>query len=626
MLDLIYDKLQNNQLQDITNLIDRLKSITFSVINMEDFKLGEDLYIKMNARGKPLSKFENLKAFIEQANISPELLSAIDNTWSDYFFDHEYPETFDDRYFYFLHYANAFFALDHKNTDDADKQDQEGIEEILNIERAIGKSYRFLQIEDNLKLLDRTIKLLPEWQEKVEKRKKESWFFKVKGPEFFLEVREQEDQEGKGLKDVCYFFALLFMVKVGAGKLDLDYLRVCGHLIENYNVYIKEVKEYFEIFKEISKGVTEDVFYQFLSGHEKKSQFHEEIYKLERIKAKLILNDSNWKEELNKISNHEYLRGYVGFLLKPSYEGFLPDLSKENLEKIDLKKFDLEKFKEYTGLTMDILDTFFLGIEDLALFQRAFLCFGNYSNPTSKEGTNNYFFGNRLNKESFKERQPVFKLFEKSDKRYKDGKHQIEILYFKELLDHLLKSQKQTLKEKMNDIIQTCVEGKLEGEVLEPFEKRSWWEQLLIRQGELFAFTNGRIQVDKQLYLIEKTNYSSESRDLFGYALYCYCKEKEIEGLSLEYENGRGTRQFTIKNSAIFADSEESKIRIAKIESEKQEEEKEESIDIDQSIDIDLKKGDIFKEFERVLPEILEIVEKQKSDQQKSNQEKDLNS
>ncbi|BCD45073.1 hypothetical protein [Helicobacter suis] len=254
------------------------------------------------------------------------------------------------------------------------------------------------------------------------------------------------------------------------------------------------------------------------------------------------------------------------------------------------------------------------------------MCFGNYSVGATKT-TNNMFFGNRHKTGSFRYRQPVFSLFEKRDKRYKDGKYEIEILYFKKLLDYLSKSQKQTLEEKLRDIIQNYRDGKLEGdESLESLEKRSWWEQLLIQQGELFGFINqnqskdcGRIRInDQQAYLIKEKNLSSESRDLLGYALYCYCKKEKIEELGLEYENNRGTRQFTIKNSAIFADGEESEIRIAKIESEKQEEE--------EPITIDLKKGDIFKEFGKVLPEILEIVEKQRSDQQKSNQEKDLNS
>jgi len=40
--------------------------ITFLFLNLKDFKLTDDLYIKMNSRGKPLTPFENFKAKFEQ--------------------------------------------------------------------------------------------------------------------------------------------------------------------------------------------------------------------------------------------------------------------------------------------------------------------------------------------------------------------------------------------------------------------------------------------------------------------------------------------------------------------------------------------------------------------------------
>lgn len=40
--------------------------ITFIFMDLKEYKLSDDLYIKMNSRGKPLSKFENFKAKFEQ--------------------------------------------------------------------------------------------------------------------------------------------------------------------------------------------------------------------------------------------------------------------------------------------------------------------------------------------------------------------------------------------------------------------------------------------------------------------------------------------------------------------------------------------------------------------------------
>jgi len=66
MLDAIHIKFTKKneffeRLLDIENPI-----ITFLFLNLKDFKLTDDLYIKMNSRGKPLTPFENFKAKFEQ--------------------------------------------------------------------------------------------------------------------------------------------------------------------------------------------------------------------------------------------------------------------------------------------------------------------------------------------------------------------------------------------------------------------------------------------------------------------------------------------------------------------------------------------------------------------------------
>lgn len=47
-------------------------AITFIFMSLEDYKLTDDLYIKMNSRGKPLTSFENFKAKYEQYIASVE--------------------------------------------------------------------------------------------------------------------------------------------------------------------------------------------------------------------------------------------------------------------------------------------------------------------------------------------------------------------------------------------------------------------------------------------------------------------------------------------------------------------------------------------------------------------------
>lgn len=66
MLDAIYHKFMGHE-EFFERLLDEHNPIiTFIFMDLKEYKLTDDLYIKMNSRGKPLSKFENFKAKFEQ--------------------------------------------------------------------------------------------------------------------------------------------------------------------------------------------------------------------------------------------------------------------------------------------------------------------------------------------------------------------------------------------------------------------------------------------------------------------------------------------------------------------------------------------------------------------------------
>ena len=66
MLDAIHKKFSNKKEFFERLLNNENPIITFLFLNLKDFKLTDDLYIKMNSRGKPLTPFENFKAKFEQ--------------------------------------------------------------------------------------------------------------------------------------------------------------------------------------------------------------------------------------------------------------------------------------------------------------------------------------------------------------------------------------------------------------------------------------------------------------------------------------------------------------------------------------------------------------------------------
>ena len=87
MLDAIQEKFD-----DVPDLWDRLvnqDAITFYFLPIKDMGLTDELYIKMNSRGKPLTTFEHFKAELERCirsideTTSKRIMGKIDREWTD---------------------------------------------------------------------------------------------------------------------------------------------------------------------------------------------------------------------------------------------------------------------------------------------------------------------------------------------------------------------------------------------------------------------------------------------------------------------------------------------------------------------------------------------------------------
>lgn len=86
MLDAIDEKFR-----DVPDLWDKLKEkcITFYFLPIKDMGLTDELYIKMNSRGKPLTLFEHFKAELEREirsideNLANRIMGKIDRDWTD---------------------------------------------------------------------------------------------------------------------------------------------------------------------------------------------------------------------------------------------------------------------------------------------------------------------------------------------------------------------------------------------------------------------------------------------------------------------------------------------------------------------------------------------------------------
>lgn len=101
MIDAIHDKAKEYvrngvSLDDIFDLLTSEDApIRFLYLNIDDVGLTDSIYIKMNARGKALTHFENFKAELrnylsEDENFANEFIDHINGKWSEFFWNPEY--------------------------------------------------------------------------------------------------------------------------------------------------------------------------------------------------------------------------------------------------------------------------------------------------------------------------------------------------------------------------------------------------------------------------------------------------------------------------------------------------------------------------------------------------------
>lgn len=90
----------DNKFKNVPNLWDRLKekSITFYFLPIKDMGLTDELYIKMNSRGKPLTLFEHFKAEFERElrgldeSLANRIMGKIDRDWTDLLWEYRNSE------------------------------------------------------------------------------------------------------------------------------------------------------------------------------------------------------------------------------------------------------------------------------------------------------------------------------------------------------------------------------------------------------------------------------------------------------------------------------------------------------------------------------------------------------
>jgi hypothetical protein len=350
MLKIIQNKFKTPDKALFDRLINENSPVKFHFLPLEKFKMEDEIYVKMNARGKPLTEFENFKANFSIL-FDIDLKSKLDNEWLDIFWGLEKEDKasinikkVDEKYFNFLKNITLNFYAE---TKDLSKDFREEFD--------IYDCYKEVYSQEYLCELSKVLDSLHSDDDN-----KGNYF------KYFIDFLK----DAPSYKERLRFYALSrFFVTQGNlndknAEIYNKWMRVCKNLINNSYVYNPED---FCIALRSIKQFSENIcnLYEYIVKPESKIHgFLQRQWEEEKIKTGLILNhnDKNWNEKICEIENHPYFDGQIGFILNFSKDGEDYDINSFSNYSCKLSELFGEKHQNKNG----------------CLFQRALLTRGDY--------------------------------------------------------------------------------------------------------------------------------------------------------------------------------------------------------------------------------------------------------
>lgn len=315
---------------NINNIWDKLTKesslISFYHVELQDIGLTDDLYIKMNSRGKLLTYFENFKAlFQKQINengwdkgrgVTETFSHKIDSVWTDLFWHFRKDNRIDNSFMRLIStiamYQQVTERLDnrietisylHKGADYA------------RVEHFSRVGYQFLyEILDLYnKVIHKNINLntsIPFWE--------------IQPEDTFFSAIVKEDDNASYTQKVLFYAQTLYLKSVEEFEDNsfAIWMRVVRNIVSRGNAErngkratIIRSPETFEgvinLINELSAGCKD--IYTYLLNNPIKSSFARDQIKEETLKAFLIQKNEEYKRAIYNVEDTEFFRGRIEF-------------------------------------------------------------------------------------------------------------------------------------------------------------------------------------------------------------------------------------------------------------------------------------------------------------------------
>ena len=335
-----------NVFGNVDNLSQRLSEmeyqpIIFNFLEMKDLGMEDSLYIKLNARGKPLTPFENFKARLIGRLKKLELMfekdfeDAFDREWTDLFWSN-YKEKFDETYLNFFGVLLMNQGIITTDSNWADTLDFEKIDEVTF--KTIFYTLNYLNLNKNNKLVHQII---------------------------FDSLRKNRTYQDRLLFHAVTTY--LYMSKGNDTGSFRQWVRIFRNLILNSQIDTSV------LYRRSIEGINAladkwDNLIDCFSKNENVTGFSLEQIKEEQIKAGIILQSDDFAEEIYKAEQHQYFSGQIRSALYFALD-----------EKQG--KYNKDSFLEYWNKIAALFDE--TKPKHGHLLRRALLTFGDYTLPVS---------------------------------------------------------------------------------------------------------------------------------------------------------------------------------------------------------------------------------------------------
>ena len=313
--------------------------LSFQFLDLKGFGLTDDLYIKMNARGKSLTSIETFKANLEQylrhelhdEQRAKTFADKMDGQWADLMWcyrDTQYPEHASDRQWerIFQNLLSYGYAL------------SEGVgpnRELSRLHRDFLSFNAYKELgcinEKSLDFITSVLDVLYNGEDKIHEWLGEEFrvYFSAE-PYWDSLIENKQETDNARKQDWTYNARLIFYAYIAYlikfqpqrdNPVDVqalgEWMRVVHNLYRRENLQIDDEQDYVRALRGL-RGMIEQgqPIYQLLGGGYSPDGVAGWQIAEEQSKAKLLLSDSaTWWPLISRAELHPYFLGQIGFLL-----------------------------------------------------------------------------------------------------------------------------------------------------------------------------------------------------------------------------------------------------------------------------------------------------------------------